>query len=88
MIRIVRNVGIEERLDDDLEREPRHVFRDVAVFAVLPIRDRALRVVDPDVAVRADSLAVKRRLGQASLASPEVAFASDKPVADESMKER
>src|ERR1043165_8328762 len=84
---VVRNGGVEKCLDNDLHRETRHVARDVAPFTGPPTRNRAFRILDHHVAVRADALPVKSRLGQASLTSPEVPFASHQSIANEAMEE-
>jgi len=88
MIRVVRDVGIEERLDDDLKRQSRHVARQVSSFTGLPTGYRSLRVLHHHIAVRADPLPVKGGLGQASLASPEVALAGYQTISNQTMKER
>src|ERR1043165_4861457 len=88
MIRIVRHVRVEERLDDDLERESRHIAREIPVFTILPAGDRAFGILDHPTAIRADPLAVKSRLCEPALTSPEIAFARHKPISDEAMEER
>ncbi len=85
---IVRNVRIEKRLDDDLQRETRHVACEVTPFAAFPLCNRALGILNHHIAVRADALPVKRGLGQAPLPPPEVAFARYQSIANQTMEER
>jgi hypothetical protein len=51
-------------------------------MAMLPRRYRALGVLHHHVAIRADTLAMKRRLRQTSLTPPEFTFASDQTISD------
>src|SRR5919109_4012936 len=55
----------------------------IACLAVVPLIERALRVVHHDVPVRGDTLAVERRLRQSPLSPPEVALACQQAVAED-----
>ena len=75
VVGVLADLGAEERLGDDLERQAHHVLVDVAHLAVAPLGGEARRVVDHDVAVGRDAIAMERRLRQAPLPPPEVALA-------------
>ena len=76
-------VGAEQRLGDDRERQMCHVFVRVADLAVVPGLEHALGVLDHHRGVALDLLALKCGLGQSSLASPEITLAGQEPLADQ-----
>ena len=83
VLRLVPDVGAEERLGDDLERQVHHVLVDVAHLTVAKLRGQTRGMRDHDRRVGLDAIAMKRRLREATLAAPEVAFAREEAVAQD-----
>ena len=79
--RIAADLRVEQRLGDDLQRQPHHVVLDVADLAVGPGLEHSLGVIDHEPAIGGDPLAVKRRLGELALAAPELPLAGQEPLA-------
>ena len=75
---VARHVGVEEGFGDDLQRHL-HLFLHVAVLAVGPPLHHPLGGLNHHRAVGVDPLAVKGRLRESPLASPEVPFAGEQP---------
>ena len=76
-------LGAEQRLGDDRQRQVHHVFVRVADLAVVPGLEHALGVLDHHGGVALDLLALKRRLGQPALPPPEITLAGQEPLADQ-----
>ena len=77
------DVGAEQRLADDRQRQPVHFAGDVQGLAVAPARRRPLRVRDHRVGVGGDALLVERRLREPALAPMQIAFARQQPFAEQ-----
>ena len=77
------DVGVEERLADDRQRQPVHLACDVERRAVGPRPPHAVGVLDHHAPVARDALAVKRRLHQPSLAKMNRALARQQAVAEQ-----
>src|SRR5260370_5427992 len=84
-VSITGNIRVEQGLHDNLKRETHHVGMNIAYLTRSPFVYGALRVVNHNLAVAANSLPMKSRLGQASLASPEVALAGYQAIADKTV---
>ena len=82
--RVAADLGVEERLGDDLERQPHHVGLDVADLAVAPGHEHPLGVFDHHTGIGGDPVAMERRLGELALGPPELALAGQEPVAQRS----
>ena len=80
--------ALKSRLDNNLQSQLHHVSMNIADFAVVPPGDHAVSVFNHYVAVAADALSMKRRLGQTTLTFPFFSFAGQEPVANQSSKKR
>src|ERR1044072_836161 len=87
-VRIAGDAGVEKSLDDNLERQAHHVAMNVADFTMLPIGNQTIGKLDHDVAVGADSLAMKCRLPQPSLPFPGFTLAVQQAVSNQPSKQR
>ena len=79
------DVGVEERLADDRERESHHLFRDVERLAVAPARRSLGGELRHHARVGAYALPVEGGLGESPLAAVELALARQKPFAQETL---
>ena len=84
--RLRLDVGVEQRLADDREREPVHLPGDVQRGAVGPRVPHPIRVRHHRAAVAGDPIAVKRRLHQAALAQVHGALARQQPFAEQALR--
>ena len=78
--RVAADLGVEQRLGDDLKGQPHQVVLDVARLAGGHDLEHPLGVVDHDVGVRGDPVAVEGRLRQLPLSAPEVPLAGQQAV--------
>ena len=78
-----RDVGVEERLGDDLQRQAHHLLVQVAHLAVAPAVQQPLGVGHHGLGVGGQALAVKSGGDEPALAPPEVALARQQPVAEQ-----
>src|SRR6266851_3111452 len=85
-VSIIGNIRIEQGLNDNLESETQHVGMNIARLSRSPFVAGARRVVNHNLAVAANSLPMKSRLGQTSLTSPEVALTGYQAIADKTLK--
>ena len=76
------NVGIEQCLCYNAEREPHHLDVHVECFAIAPPRSRSLGKINHCRRVRIDALAMKRRLREPTLPQMKFIFACEKSVAE------
>jgi len=76
-------VNAEKSLDRDAAGETRHFISDVADFAVSPPQCVGERVFDHRRGVFVDARFLKRRLREAPLTPPEVAFAIEQTIAEQ-----
>ena len=76
------DIGPEERLPDDGQRQTRHFFRRVDPGAVGPPGRRACRAIGHHRRVRRDPVLVKCRLRQAPLSEVRLPLARQQPVAE------
>jgi len=81
LLRVAFDIGIEQRFSHDLQRQPHHLLMRVAFFP--PRQPCNIRCVYSTIvaALRSDSRAVKRRLGQPPLPQPEFSFAGQQAFA-------
>jgi hypothetical protein len=77
------DVGVEQHLRDDQQREAHQLVVHVDRVAVAPSVERPLGVAHHHVAVRRNAVAMERRLRQATLTQPEVALAREQAVAED-----
>src|SRR5215204_4773781 len=78
--------GVDDRVEPPgryLERQARHLFVDVDSLAISLAFERALGEDGHHLSVSSYSLAVEGRLGEPSLASPELALARQEPIAEQ-----
>ena len=78
---VARDVGVEETLRDDLERDAHHVVLHVAGLAVAPALEHPLGGRHHGRGIGGDPVAVERRLRELALLPPEVALARQQAVA-------
>ena len=80
-------INTEQGLPDDAQRHARHVFHEIDGRPLgggsLPVVQHACAGAAHDGREAFDALAVERRLRQASLPPPEIAFAGEQTFADE-----
>ena len=81
--RVFGDVGAEERLGDDFERESHHVGVDVAEFAGLPSCEHCCGGLSHDLGVGDDVFVAEGRLDKFSLRLPELAFAGKQAIAED-----
>ena len=75
--RVGGEVGAEQQLGHDVQRQRHHVLVHVARLARSPAGDRLVRQLRHDAAVGAQLALVKRGLHQPALPPPQLAFADD-----------
>jgi hypothetical protein len=90
LLAVGTELGAEESASDDLERELRHLGRDVDGRPARRDRAEALEHcggrLDHHVGERGDPFAVKRWLDQLALAPPEIAVAEHQPLAGDALQ--
>ena len=83
--RLRLDVGVEQRLADDRQRQPIHFLRDVERRAIAPRAAHAIGIGDHRVGIRRDPLAMERRLHQPPLSQMRRAFAGQEPFAEQAL---
>ena len=81
------DLGVEERLSDDLEGEPHHRLGGVERLAVAPRSDGPRGAIGHRLRVGGDALERERRRDEPPLARVNLALAGQKPVAEERAQE-
>ncbi len=86
LARLRRDVGVEQRLADDRQREAIHLLRHVDRRPVRPRLALPIRVLHHRRRVFRDAIAMKRRLHQPPLPQMHGAFARQQPLAEHALR--
>ena len=84
--RLGTDLGVEQRLRDDLKGQFHHVGLDVANLSVFPGSEHPIRELDHDGGITGDPITMKRRLYELAPGPPELSLAGQEAVAQRSLR--
>jgi hypothetical protein len=84
--RVACNVRAEESARNDVERQTHHVYVQVSHLTRFPCCKHPVGALDHLLGVDGDAVTVERGLRQAALPTPEVAFAREEPITNDTTK--
>src|SRR5215831_8604110 len=84
-LRVTCDIGVEESFRDNLQRETHHFGVNVSRLAVTPFGEQAFGEARHRFTVGDDTRAVEGGLSQTTLPEPEITFADQQPVAEETL---